>query len=158
MKNLEEKPENFLTKCVQLLTNNVIGLAFLLPIAVLVGRQLNLLRFDEDMATTLGLHVDLARLGIFSIAVALAGLAVGIGGPISFIAIAAPIISSRLVGSAYIPIISSALLGAILVVAADTLGRLLANPVEIPVGVITSIIGGPFLLWVLLSDNSTRRF
>lgn len=130
-----------------------IGLAVLLPVALLAGRQLAVLRLDEDVAATLGVNPRLARAFVLVMAVALAGLAVGVGGPIGFVAMAAPILAARLAGPARVPLVSSGLVGAVLVAAADTLGRVVAPPVEVPVGVITSALGGPFLLWVLLSDN-----
>ena len=129
------------------------GLVLLLPVALALGRYLALFRFDEAMARSLGLAVRPLQYTVLLMAVALAGLAVGVAGPISFIAIAAPVIAARLVGPATVPIASAALLGALLVVLADTLGRTLSSPVEIPAGVITSILGGPFLLWVLLSKG-----
>lgn len=134
------------------------GLAVLLPFAMLIGQKLALLRFDEDVAATLGMNVRRVQLIALALAVALAGLAVGICGPIGFIAMAAPIMASRLAGPARVPVLISALVGAALVVVADTLGRVILSPIEVPVGVITSVLGGPFLLWVLLSDKSARRF
>ncbi|WP_263078092.1 iron ABC transporter permease [Endozoicomonas sp. Mp262] len=127
-----------------------IGMAVILPMVLGMGRQLSLLRFDEAMAKPLGLAVKPVQYGVLIMAVALAGLAVGIAGPISFIAIAAPVLASRFSGPATVPVFNSALLGGLLVVLADTLGRTLTAPVEIPAGVISSILGGPFLLWLLL--------
>lgn len=134
-----------------------VALAVLLPCALLGGRRLALLRLDPDLARTLGLGLVPTRLLVLGLAVALAGLAVAVGGPISFVAMAAPIIAGRLSGPTGTPLICSSLAGATLVVLADALGRVIA-PTEIPVGVVTSVLGGPFLLWVLLSDSSARRF
>ncbi|SHG43074.1 FecCD family ABC transporter permease [Streptoalloteichus hindustanus] len=134
-----------------------VALAVLLPLAVLAGRQLSVLRFDDDVAATLGTDLRRARMYVLAMAVLLAGLAVGVGGPIAFVAMAAPIVAGRLAGPARVPLVGSALVGGVLVVLADTLARI-ATEHELPVGVVTNVLGGPFLLWVLLSDKSNRRF
>ncbi|GAB2825825.1 FecCD family ABC transporter permease [Streptomyces daliensis] len=121
----------------------------LLPLSLVAGRRLDVLRFDDETAACLGLSVPKVRGVALALAVALAGVAVGIGGPVSFVALAAPVIAGRLAGPARVPVLGSALTGAALVAAADALGRVIA-PVEIPVGVVTSVLGGPFLLWTLL--------
>lgn len=123
-------------------------LLVLLPLALIAGHRLRLLRFDDDLAAALGVDVRLVRAASLGLAVLLAGTAVGIGGPIAFVALAAPVLAARLGGHGRVPVVGSALVGAALVAAADALGRVIA-PVEIPVGVVTSVLGGPFLLWVL---------
>lgn len=132
-------------------------LAFLLlvlvPLALVAGNRLSLLRFDDDMAATLGVNVSRVRAVTLLLAVALSGIAVGIGGPIAFVALAAPVLAGRLSGPTRVPVLGSALVGAALVGGADALGRVIA-PVEIPVGVVTSVLGGPFLLWVLFGKKS----
>ncbi|MFD3574003.1 FecCD family ABC transporter permease [Streptomyces sp. NPDC058644] len=130
-------------------------LLVLVPLSLVAGSRLQLLRFDDDMASTLGVNVRRVRAVTLALAVALSGVAVGIGGPIAFVALAAPVVATRLSGPTRVPIIGSALVGAALVGAADALGRVVA-PVEIPVGVITSVLGGPFLLWVLFGKNSEQ--
>jgi len=129
------------------------GLTLLLPAALLLSRRLALLRFEEDLAASLGLNVSKTQFFIMLLTIGLAGLGVTIGGPIGFIALAAPIIASRFANPAHIPIFRSALIGAIVIICADTLGRITNSHAEVPVGVITSILGGPFLLWVLLSKQ-----
>ncbi|PWS48164.1 Fe(3+)-hydroxamate ABC transporter permease FhuB, partial [Streptomyces sp. ZEA17I] len=91
------------------------------------------------------------------LAVGLAGLAVGICGPVGFVALAAPVIASRLAGPLRVPLVGSMLTGAVLVVAADTLGRIVFDGVELPVGIVTTVLGGPFLLWVLLGRSAATR-
>ncbi|MDI3385090.1 iron ABC transporter permease [Streptomyces sp. B-S-A8] len=130
------------------------ALTVLVPLALVAGSRLQLLRFDDDMASTLGVDLTVVRATTLALAVALAGVAVGIGGPIAFVALAAPVIAGRLSGPTRVPVLGSALVGAALIGTADTLGRVVA-PVEIPVGVITSVLGGPFLLWVLFGAKST---
>ncbi|GIH92312.1 iron chelate uptake ABC transporter family permease subunit [Planobispora siamensis] len=130
-----------------------VGLAVLLPAALALARRLAVLRFDEDVSAGLGVSPRTTRLLILALAVVLAGLGIGIGGPIAFVALAAPVIAARLSGPARLPLIGAPLTGAALVVTADTVGRVVADGAEIPAGVVTSILGGPFLLWTLLSDR-----
>ncbi|GAA2213773.1 hypothetical protein GCM10009850_092360 [Nonomuraea monospora] len=129
------------------------GLAVLLPAALALARRLAVLRHDEDVSAALGVDPRLTRLFLLIQAVVLAGLAVGVAGPIAFVALAAPVIAARLAGPARLPLVGAPLAGAALVVVADTAGRVLTDGAEIPVGVVTSILGGPFLLWTLMSDR-----
>ncbi|MGW4896251.1 Fe(3+)-hydroxamate ABC transporter permease FhuB [Kitasatospora sp. NPDC004240] len=129
----------------------LLGLAVLVPSALVVARRLAVLRFDDGVASSLGVDPGRVRLLCLLLAVALAGLAVGVCGPVGFVALAAPVIAGRLAGPARVPVLSSALVGATLIVLADTLGRVVIGGVEIPVGIVTTVLGGPFLLWVLLS-------
>ncbi|MEU8920199.1 Fe(3+)-hydroxamate ABC transporter permease FhuB [Kitasatospora sp. NPDC048545] len=131
------------------------GLAVLVPLALVVARRLAVLRFDDNVASALGVDPGRVRLVCLLLAVALAGLAVGVCGPVGFVALAAPVIAGRLAGPARVPVLGSALTGALLVVLADTLGRVLIGGVEIPVGIVTTVLGGPFLLWVLLGRKGT---
>ncbi|MFF2750420.1 Fe(3+)-hydroxamate ABC transporter permease FhuB [Kitasatospora sp. NPDC058048] len=133
----------------------LIGLAALVPIALAVARRLAVLRFDDSVASALGVDPGRVRLACLLLAVALAGLAVGVCGPVGFVALAAPVIAGRLAGPARVPVLGSALTGALLVVLADTLGRVLFAGVEIPVGIVTTVLGGPFLLWVLLGRKGS---
>ncbi|MFJ4843404.1 FecCD family ABC transporter permease [Streptomyces sp. NPDC088746] len=132
-------------------------LLVLVPLALAVGHRLQLLRFDDDVAASLGVDLRRLRAGALALAVALAGTAVGVGGPIAFVALAAPVLAQRMAGPTRVPITGSALTGAALIAAADALGRV-AAPVELPVGVVTSVLGGPFLLWVLFRpDRATGK-
>ncbi|GLY90323.1 FecCD family ABC transporter permease [Actinoallomurus iriomotensis] len=134
----------------------LIALLFLLPLSLAAGHRLQLLRFDDDMAASLGVDLRRVRAAALVLAVALAGVAVGVGGPIAFVALAAPILAQRLAGPTRVPVTGSALTGAALITAADALGRVVA-PVELPVGVVTSVLGGPFLLWVLFRSHRTTE-
>ncbi len=131
-----------------------IALLVLLPFVLVSGRQLALMQFSENVSASLGLNNERARTLVFFLAIFLASLGVGIGGPIPFIALAAPILASRLSGPNTVPVLCSALVGAALVLLADTAGRTLASPGEIPAGVLSSLLGGPFLLWVLFSEKN----
>ncbi|WJV44255.1 Fe(3+)-hydroxamate ABC transporter permease FhuB [Streptomyces flavofungini] len=135
----------------------LIGLAVLIPVALAVARHLAVLRFDDDTAASLGSAPARTRVVCLLLAVALAGLAVGICGPVGFVALASPVIASRLAGPLRVPLIGSMLTGAVLVVAADTLGRIAFSGSELPVGIVTTVLGGPFLLWVLLGRSAATR-
>ncbi|MYW03131.1 Fe(3+)-hydroxamate ABC transporter permease FhuB [Streptomyces sp. SID3343] len=135
----------------------LIGLAVLVPLALVLGRRLDVLRFDDSTASSLGVDPARIRMVCLIAAVCLAGLAVGICGPVGFIALAAPVIAGRLAGPLRVPILASMLVGAILIVLADTLGRIALDGTEIPVGVVSTVLGGPFLLWVLLGRSSATR-
>ncbi|MFH8870838.1 Fe(3+)-hydroxamate ABC transporter permease FhuB [Streptomyces griseus] len=135
----------------------LIGLAVLVPVALVVARHLGVLRFDDATASSLGSAPGRVRALSLLLAVALAGLAVGICGPVGFVALASPVIASRLAGPLRVPLVGSMLTGAVLVVAADTLGRIAIAGAELPVGIVTTVLGGPFLLWVLLGRSAATR-
>ncbi|QZA78745.1 iron ABC transporter permease [Deefgea tanakiae] len=127
-----------------------LGLLFLLPCAVLLSRQLAVLRFEPDLASSLGLNVKRVQLWTLLLSIALAALGVSIGGPIAFISLTAPILARHFSAANQVPLTRSALIGALIVVCADTFGRSAGGSTEVPVGVITCLMGGPFLLWILL--------
>jgi iron complex transport system permease protein len=133
-----------------------IGLALALPAAVLVGRRLALLRLPDGVATSLGARVPRVRLAALAVAVVCAGLAVAVGGPLGTVALVAPAAARRLAGPRGVPVVGAALAGALLVVAADLAGRTVAAPVEVPVGLVTALVGSPYLIWLLLSPRSLK--
>ncbi|MEU2794566.1 Fe(3+)-hydroxamate ABC transporter permease FhuB [Streptomyces sp. NPDC007100] len=135
----------------------LIGLAVLVPLSLAVARHLGVLRFDDATASSLGAAPGRTRAVCLLLAVALAGLAVGICGPVGFVALASPVIASRLAGPLRVPLVGTMLTGALLVVAADTVGRIVFSGTELPVGVVTTVLGGPFLLWVLLGRSAATR-
>lgn len=122
-----------------------------------VAWHLRLFKFTEPHVQSLGVNVRQVQFMALALALVMAGLGVGIGGPISFVAIAAPILISRWLPPHLLGLGNSCLLGGILVIVADTLGRIVLAPNEIPVGVVTSLLGGPFLLWVLLQEKEVKR-
>ncbi len=110
------------------------------------------LRLGDDTARSLGVRLQTQRAVLLLSACALAGIATAAAGPIGFVALAAPQVALRLVRSPGPPLIASALTGAALVVAADILARTVL-PVALPVGLVTSALGGPFLLYLLVRSN-----
>ncbi|MEU9404661.1 iron ABC transporter permease [Streptomyces sp. NPDC048281] len=124
-------------------------LALAVPGLVWAGRAARPLGLDPDTAATLGLRVDRARLGLTALGVVLAAAATGAAGPIGFVALTAPQLARRLTRTPQLPLVCSALTGAVVLVAADLVARTLVPPLEIPVGALTSLVGGPYLLYLL---------
>ncbi|XVU29830.1 FecCD family ABC transporter permease [Actinoplanes sp. CA-054009] len=130
-----------------------IALVVLLPLAAATAFTLQAMQFDDDVAQALGIRLQLARLAVVLTAVALAAAAVAAAGPIEFVAFLVPQIALRLCGGSRPPLVVSAILGALLVVAADLAARTVLPDRELPVGLVTAIIGAPYLLWLLVSVN-----
>jgi iron complex transport system permease protein len=129
-----------------------------LPLAILsmaafawLARPLNLLNLGPDAAETRGLDVVRAqRVAFFSASMA-TGAAVSVGGPVGFVGIIIPHLVRLLVGADHRVVLpASALFGAAFLIACDAVARTVLSPLELPVGVITAIIGGPFFLWLLV--------
>jgi iron complex transport system permease protein len=131
-----------------------VGLGVCLPAALLLGRWLSALRFPDAVATGWGVAPGRARAAVLVLAVVLAGLAVAVAGPLGMIALAAPEAARRLVGPGPVPVLASALAGAVFTVLADLVGRTAFAPLEIPAGLVTAVVGGPYLLWLLLTTRT----
>lgn len=122
----------------------------LVPLALLLSRDLNALNLGEEVARGLGTRVVLRRGILLLTAVALAGATVAAAGLIGFVGLMAPHIARRLVGPDHSGLLPTAgLLGALIVVAADLGGRTLFAPVELPCGLITAAVGAPFFIYLL---------
>jgi len=128
------------------------GLALI--VSVFLATWCNMLALQDRTASNLGLNVMRARIIISVTAVLLASVATAIGGLIVFVGLLVPHISRQFVGSDHkILIPFSAAGGALLILLADTLGRTIIAPIEIPASVIMMIIGGPFLIFMLLKGD-----
>jgi iron complex transport system permease protein len=134
-----------------------VALAVLAPLVVVLARPLRALQLGDDAARGLGVRIERAKLALLGVAVALAAVATAASGPIEFVAFVAAPIACRLTRAPGPCLLPSALFGALLVVAADLLGRRLFAPVEIPVGVVTGVLGAPYLLWLLARSNRIGR-
>jgi iron complex transport system permease protein len=117
-------------------------------------RTLNLLSIGDDSAASRGVDLHRAqRLAFFSASLA-TGAAVSLGGPVGFIGIVVPHLVRLLVGADHRLVLpASAFGGAAFLVACDTVSRVVLAPLEVPVGVVTAIIGGPFFLWLLIKNR-----
>jgi iron complex transport system permease protein len=124
-------------------------LVLCLPALVWAGRAVRPLGLDDDTATALGVRVQRTKLGLTVLGVVLAATATGAAGPIGFVALTAPQLARRLTRTPDLPLLSSALTGAVVLVGADLAARTLLPPIEIPVGALTALVGGPYLLWLL---------
>ncbi|MFG2846141.1 FecCD family ABC transporter permease [Kitasatospora sp. NPDC048296] len=121
-----------------------------LPVALWAARAQRSISFDDATAVGLGLRLDRIRLGMALLGIVLASCAAGAAGPVDFVALMAPQIALRLARSAQIPLFCSALTGALVVVLADLIARRLLAPTELPVGVVTGMVGAPYLMWLLI--------
>jgi iron complex transport system permease protein len=122
----------------------------LLPIAWAKSHILNTLHLHEHVSIGLGVHVERERRLLILIAVALSSASVAVSGGIAFVGLMAPHIARSLVGPRHqgaLPI--AALLGAILLLAADTIGRAMTDPIGIPAGIVVSIIGAPYFMYLM---------
>ena len=135
------------------------GTGLLMLLALLLAADLNVLCLGEQSAASLGLHIGAVRfLGILAAAL-LAGAAVSFAGLLSFVGLLAPHIARRLVGNNHRILLPAAmLLGAAFVVLCDVLARCLFAPFELPVGILLSLIGGPFFLGLLLHGRGRRMY
>ncbi|MDQ0272530.1 FecCD family ABC transporter permease [Cytobacillus purgationiresistens] len=114
----------------------------------------NVLSLQDKKAKNLGMNVSAARISISAIAVLLAAVATAVAGVIVFVGLLVPHIARQLIGSDHrILIPFSALAGALLILTADTLGRTLISPLEIPASTIMAVIGGPFLIFLLRKSD-----
>ncbi|WP_414752931.1 FecCD family ABC transporter permease [Anabaena sp. CCY 9910] len=124
------------------------------PMALILARQLNALNLGDDVAQGLGTRVEWQRGLLVLVGVALAGAAVATAGMIGFVGLIAPHIGRQLVGTNHEGLLpTSALLGGMIVVVADLLGRTLFAPIEIPCGVVTAAIGAPYFLYLLIRNR-----
>ncbi|MBW4423387.1 MAG: iron ABC transporter permease [Nostoc desertorum CM1-VF14] len=124
------------------------------PMALTLARHLNALNLGDDVAKGLGSRVEWQRGLLVLVGVALAGAGVATAGMIGFVGLIAPHLGRQLVGTNHeglIPI--SALLGGMIVVMADLLGRTLFAPIELPCGVVTAAIGAPYFLYLLIRNR-----
>jgi ABC-type enterobactin transport system permease subunit len=126
-----------------------VALAVLLPLALALSRVLRILQVGDDTARGLGVRLQSAQAATVLVAVGCVAFAVSAAGPITFVALVVPQIAVRLTGGSRPPLLASGLLGAVLVVGADLVTRTLL-PAALPVGILTAVLGAPYLLWLLV--------
>ncbi|MFE9661184.1 MULTISPECIES: FecCD family ABC transporter permease [unclassified Streptomyces] len=120
-----------------------------------VSRPLNLLLAGEEAATALGLDVHRFRAAMFTVVALMIGTIVAVSGQIGFVGLIMPHVVRLLVGADHrraLP--AAALLGAAFLIAADLAARTLMSPEEVPVGILTALVGGPFFLWLMRRRTS----
>jgi iron complex transport system permease protein len=122
----------------------------LVPLVVLYARRLDVLGLGDDLAAGLGEPVERTRRIVLLLAVALAAASVAVAGTVGFVGLIAPHIARSLVGGRHLALLpSSAAVGVTLMLVSDAIGRGLLPPTEIPVGLVTACIGGPYFLYLL---------
>ncbi|MBB5774206.1 FecCD family ABC transporter permease [Nonomuraea jabiensis] len=126
-----------------------LALAVLVPLTLLGTRSLDALRFGDDTVTALGVRTNLARALMILAAVLLAAVATASAGPIAFVALSSPQIALRITRSAQPPLLCSAVVGAVLTTAADLIARTAFSPLELPVGIVTAVLGAPYLIHLI---------
>jgi iron complex transport system permease protein len=127
----------------------------LVLIVLSVSFHLKPMHFGDDVAAGLGVRYSAVRAVLLLCAVLLAGVAVSAAGPVPFVALVAPQITMRLLRSPVPPLIASGLFGGLLLIGSDLIARIVL-PNDLPVGIVTAIIGGPFLVYLLVRANLKR--
>lgn len=123
-------------------------------VVMLLSRQLNALLFGDATAAALGVNPNRIRVILYIVAAALTGTAVALSGVIAFVGLIVPHAARLLIGSDHRRLTpTAALLGAVFMVAVDLLGRTLTRPQELPVGVVTAVIGAPTFLALMAHRN-----
>lgn len=130
-----------------------VTMAVLVPAALLLGRQIRTLQLGDDVARGLGTRVQVVRVAVLLIAVGLVAFGTATAGPVAFVALAAPQVAQRLAGTAFPPPVAAGLTGAVMVLVSDLAARKIVPDTELPVGVVTGVLGAPVLLWLLIRAN-----
>lgn len=131
----------------------------LIPSYILLryGRSFNALALGEREAYHLGLRVQSIKITVIALTAVTVGVGVAFCGIIGFVGLVVPHLLRMIVGPDYRVLLpGSFLLGGLLLVAADTASRTLMSPAELPIGIVTTAIGGPFFIWLLLRDRKER--
>ncbi|MEU4396376.1 iron chelate uptake ABC transporter family permease subunit [Kribbella sp. NPDC023855] len=128
-------------------------LVVLIPVSVLLVHRLRVLQLGDETAYGLGLRVESSRLGLIVVGVLLAAVATAAAGPIGFVAFVAPPIARRLTRSPGPAMVASALIGALVVALSDLVAQHALGETQLPVGVVTGVIGAPYLMFLLARTN-----
>lgn len=124
-------------------------------LALIFSRKMDILALGEILAINLGENIKFLTWGFLSLAIALSASTVSVTGTIGFIGLLAPHMAKSIIGHKHIHIFHlSGVIGAILLITADTLGRWIFAPVEIPAGIITAILGAPYFMYLLFKKQS----
>ncbi len=124
--------------------------------ALFMSGKCNLLSLEDKTVRNLGVNINAVRMLVSVIAVMLAGISTAVAGAIGFVGLIVPHIARLLVGSNHKVLVPfSILLGSFTVLFADTAGRLIAAPYEIPASIIMAVIGGPFFIFLIRRSDKT---
>ncbi|MFI0373601.1 FecCD family ABC transporter permease [Actinomadura sp. 1N219] len=131
-------------------------IAALALLAAVLSRTTGQAALGDDVAAASGVALNRYRLLIILAGVGLTATVTSATGPIVFVALAAPQIGRRVAGAAGTPALPAALTGALLLLAADLAAQTVVAPVQLPVGVVTTVIGGAYLCWLLIMEMRRR--
>ncbi|WP_068277149.1 FecCD family ABC transporter permease [Aldersonia kunmingensis] len=128
----------------------LIAVIILFPALTVVSPSMRLLEFGDDSARSKGVHTQRVQIQLLVIGVGLTAFVTAVAGPIAFVALMAPQVAMRIARTPGIPLVTTAAVGATLLVISDAIARTLLAPTQLPVGVVTATIGGVYLLWLLI--------
>jgi iron complex transport system permease protein len=131
--------------------------AVLVPVVLGYGRQLRMMEMGDDTAYALGIRVERVRLVLLFSAVLLTATATAAAGPVAFVALTAPQLARRLTRTPGPGLLPAALMGAVLLIASDWVSQRAFGTDQLPVGVLTGVLGGVYLLWLLVSERRAGR-
>lgn len=128
----------------------------LLPFLIYIIKPINALVLEENNAKSIGQSIEGGRLIVLIVSVLMASVSVSLVGGVGFIGLIAPHLARQLVGCDYSRLLPvSALLGAVLLLASDIIGRIIHSPDEFPAGIVVAIIGAPYFILILVKKNRT---
>ncbi|WP_413761115.1 FecCD family ABC transporter permease [Streptomyces sp. MMBL 11-3] len=131
--------------------------AVLVPLVLAHGRALRTLEMGDDVAYALGVRVERTRLVLMVAAVLLTAAATAAAGPVAFVALTAPQLARRLTRSPGPNLVPAMCMGAALLVVADLASQRAFGADQLPVGVLTGVVGGGYLLWLLVTERKAGR-
>ncbi|KAB1150434.1 iron chelate uptake ABC transporter family permease subunit [Streptomyces luteolifulvus] len=131
--------------------------AVLVPLVLVNARGLRMMEMGDDVSYALGVRVERVRLLLMTAAVLLTAAATAACGPVSFVALTAPQLARRLTRSPGPNLLPSLCMGAALLVTADWISQWVFGADQLPVGVVTGVLGGVYLLWLLVTERRAGR-
>ncbi|MCX4566069.1 iron chelate uptake ABC transporter family permease subunit [Streptomyces viridodiastaticus] len=131
--------------------------AVLVPVVLANSRALRMTEMGDDVSNALGVRVERLRLVLMLSAVLLTASATAAAGPVSFVALTAPQLARRLTRSPGPNLVASMCMGAALLVLADFVSQRAFGAEQLPVGVVTGVVGGVYLLWLLVTERRAGR-
>lgn len=134
-----------------------LAMLVLVPAALVLSRGLAALPLGDDTAKGLGVRVEPTRLGLIVIAVILSAFATAATGPVAFVAFVSGPIARRLLATGRVGLVPSMLVGALVMTASDLIAQHAVPSTQLPVGVVTGLLGATFLIWLLVNANRTGR-
>lgn len=127
------------------------------PVMFSQARNMHLMEMGDDAAAGLGIRLERVRLVQFTCGILLVAVVTAAAGPIAFVALVAPQLALRLTGASSVQLLPAAAMGALLLTTSDAIARAEFLPASLPVGVITLILGGGYLVWLLVSLGRSRK-